>query len=126
MSPSNTRLAIRLQLVSFASIMLALLACTPPAGAQSAYVRVSQAGYETGETPFRAYLMSEAAESGATFKVINSKGAIVFSGNIGALAGSWSHSKCGVFVNFLVKKITAVPFRHNATGTHHLWIKRFM
>jgi endoglucanase len=93
MSPSNPRLAIRLQLVSFASIMLALLACTAPAGAQSAYVRVSQAGYETGETPFRAYLMSEAAESGATFKVVNSKGAIVFSGDIGALLGTWSHSK---------------------------------
>jgi endoglucanase len=93
MSPSNTRLAIRLQLVSFASIMLALLACTPPAGAQSVHVRVSQVGYETGEGPFRAYLMSTAAETGASFKVVNSKGATAYAGPVGALLGTWGHSK---------------------------------
>jgi endoglucanase len=93
MSSSNPRLVIRLPLVSFASIILALLACTPPAGAQSAHVRVSQVGYEAGEEPFRAYLMSEAAESGASFKVVNSKGATAYAGPVGALLGTWSHSK---------------------------------
>jgi hypothetical protein len=61
--------------------------------AQSTYVRVSQVGYETGQAPFRAYLMSTVAESGTTFKVVNSKGANAFSGRVGALLGTWSHSK---------------------------------
>jgi endoglucanase len=62
------------------------------AAADSAYVRVNQAGYEEGGSA-RAYLMSTAAETGATFNVINSKGATAFSGKIGALLGTWSHSK---------------------------------
>jgi endoglucanase len=37
--------------------------------------------------------MSTAAESGASFKVLNSSGNTVYSGNIGALLGTWSHSK---------------------------------
>jgi endoglucanase len=73
--------------------LLALLACSPFARAQSAYVRVSQVGYEAAETPFRAYLMSSVAESGATFTVVNSKGTAAYSGNVSALLGTWSHSK---------------------------------
>src|SRR5208282_1926624 len=34
-----------------------------------------------------------AAESGATFKVVSSKGATSFSGHPGALLGTWSHSQ---------------------------------
>ena len=87
------RSSISCSLVSIAVILLALL-CTPaPTSAQSAYVRVSQVGYETGEGPFRAYLMSEDAQSGATFKVLNSKGKTSYSGKVGALLGTWSHSK---------------------------------
>ncbi len=93
MLPSRPRLSIRLRLVFLATFLLALLACTPPARAQAAYVRVSQVGYEAGETPFRAYLMSTAAVSGGTFKVANSKGATAYSGHVGALLGTWSHSK---------------------------------
>ncbi len=78
---------------SSAGILLALLACTQPARAQSAYVRVSQVGYETGETPFRAYLMSSTAETGATFKVVNSSDATAYSGRVGSLLGTWSHNK---------------------------------
>ncbi len=59
---------------------------------QSAYVRVNQVGYEAGKTPFRAYLMSAAAASGSTFNVINSKGVTVYTGNVGPLLGTWSHS----------------------------------
>jgi endoglucanase len=69
---------------------LALLALTPAASAASAYVRVSQVGYEAANPPFRAYLMSTAAESGATFSVINSEGAAVYSSAIGGLLGTWS------------------------------------
>jgi endoglucanase len=97
MSSSNARFSFRFPLVSFAKILLALFAFAPLAQAQSAYVRVSQAGYETGETPFRAYLMSSAGETGATFKVLNSKGAAAYSGKVGALLGTWSHSKTETF-----------------------------
>ena len=55
-------------------------------------MRVSQVGYEVGG-PVRAYSMSTAAERGATFEVLNSGGAVAFSGKIGALLGTWSHSK---------------------------------
>jgi hypothetical protein len=66
-----------------ATAFLALLVSA--AAAASAYVRVNQAGYETANAPFQAYLMSTTSESGATFSVINSKGATVYSSAIGAL-----------------------------------------
>jgi endoglucanase len=93
MMPSRLRLSTCVRLLTVASILLALLTCAASARAQSAYVRVSQVGYETGKTPFRAYLMSTAAESGASFKVVNSKGAAAYSGPVGALLGTWSHSE---------------------------------
>jgi len=89
-APILTRFVSRL--VSPTIVSLMLLAWTRPALAQSAYVRVSQVGYETGETPFRAYLMSAAAGNGASFTVVNSQGAIVYSGHAGAFLGAWSHS----------------------------------
>jgi len=70
----------------------ALLAWTPIARAQSAYVRVSQAGYEEGAPSFRAYLMSTAPETGAAFSVLDSGGHTVYSAAIGALLGTWSNS----------------------------------
>jgi len=66
-------------------------AVTPEAAATAAYVRINQAGYETGQTA-RAYLMSTIAETGATFKVVNSKGKTKFSGAIGALNGTWAYT----------------------------------
>jgi endoglucanase len=93
MFSSNAHLSFRFSLVSLAGILLAMFAFAPRARAQSVYVRVSQVGYEAGETPFRAYLMSKVPESGASFKVINSKGATAFSGQVGTLLGTWSHSK---------------------------------
>ena len=93
MFPSSARFSNHVRAVSVTGALLALLACSPFARAQSAYVRVSQVGYEAGETPFRAYLMSSVAESGATFTVVNSKGTAAYSGNVGALLGTWSHSK---------------------------------
>jgi endoglucanase len=90
---ASSPLPIRLRLVSTTSLLLALLASTRPSQAQSAYVRVSQAGYEAGQTPFRAYLMSTAAETEASFTVVNSQGATAYSGHVGALLGTWSHSQ---------------------------------
>jgi endoglucanase len=62
------------------------------AGKEYAYVRVSQVGYEAGNAPFRAFLMSTTPESGATFRVINSKGTTRYAEKIGPLLGTWSHS----------------------------------
>ena len=93
MLPCSVRDLIHIRLVSLGILLTVLLACSPRAEAQSAHVRVGQVGYETGKTPFRAYLMSTEAETGATFKVLNSKGAAVYSGHVGALLGTWSHSK---------------------------------
>jgi|HubBroStandDraft_1064217.scaffolds.fasta_scaffold01552_4 endoglucanase len=102
---SSPRLSAQFRLVSVAGILLAPLACTRPAqaqssvrsAAQSAYVRVSQVGYESGQTPFRAYLMSTTAASGASFTVVNSDGVTVYSGHVGALLGAWSHSKTVIY-----------------------------
>ena len=75
------------------TILLTALLSVPVAQAQSAYVRVDQAGYESGKAPFRAYLMSNKPVTGVKFKVVNSKGATAFSGTAGALLGTWSHSQ---------------------------------
>jgi endoglucanase len=77
----------------FYGAILVGFALTLPAHAQSAYIRVNQIGYETGQSPFRAYLMSTAPISGAHFKVISSTGGTAYSGQPGALLGTWSHSK---------------------------------
>src|SRR5271166_1580146 len=91
---NSPKFSNRLRLSSVvATACLMLLACASAAAASSAYVRVSQVGYETANAPFQAYLMSTASESGATFSVINSEGATVYSGAIGALLGTWGNSK---------------------------------
>jgi endoglucanase len=63
------------------------------AQAESAYVRVSQVGYEAGGSAARAYLMSTAAETGATFKVVAVDGSTAYTGKVGPLLGAWSNSK---------------------------------
>jgi endoglucanase len=73
------------------TLLLALSA--PPANAQSAHIRVNQAGYESGAAPFRAYLMSPTPVTNERFRVLNSKGGVVSSSKVGALLGTWSHSK---------------------------------
>ncbi len=93
MLPSSARLSMPMRLVSLGIMLTAVLAWSSAARAQSAHVRVSQVGYEIAEAPFRAYLMSSEAETDATFKVLNLKGASVFSGHVGSLLGAWSHSK---------------------------------
>ena len=73
--------------------LILVVVCAPALFAQTAFVRVNQAGYEAGSAPFRAYLMTQTSVANATFEVINSKGAIAHAGHIGALLGAWGHSK---------------------------------
>jgi len=68
--------------------MCAQAGAAPAAGA---WVRVSQVGYESGGTA-RAYLMTTAAEPGATFSVIDAAGNVAYNANVGALLGTWGHS----------------------------------
>ena len=58
------------------------------AGAQSSYVRVHQTGYVASASK-RAYLLSSASSSGASFTVLNSGGSPVYSAAVGASQGSW-------------------------------------
>jgi endoglucanase len=83
----------RFRPLQIAGIVLVLATLSRPAGAQSAYVRVNQVGYETAKTLFRAYLMSSEDAAQSTFAVVNSNGATVDSGRVGALLGTWAHSK---------------------------------
>jgi len=89
---SASRPIFHLDRVTPVALLLCLLTWGSYATAQSAYVRVSQVGYEAGDSPFRAYLMSKATGAQASFKVVDSKGATAFSGHSGALLGTWSHT----------------------------------
>jgi endoglucanase len=91
MLPSDLLLSA-LRRVLAPAFLTTLLATTPSQAADSAYVRVDQVGYEAKGSS-RAYLMSTATETGATFKVINSAGQTAFSGKLGPLLGIWSHNK---------------------------------
>jgi endoglucanase len=105
MVPSALSLPINVRHILAAMVFTVLLVCTASArAAESAWVRVNQAGYEANGS-VRAYLMSTGAETGATFQVINSKGAPVFSGKIGALLGTWSNSAT------LTYQVYALDFR---------------
>jgi endoglucanase len=80
-------------LVSAIALLTTFLFLTPPAHAApgSAFVRVNQLGYPSASAK-RAYLMSTDSEAGGTFEVRNGTGAVVFSGPIGPLLGSWSRT----------------------------------
>lgn len=73
--------------------LFVLLAPCATLSAQTAFVRVSQVGYESGATSSRAYLMSTAEDTGSTFRVEDEKGHAVYSAKVGELLGVWSHSK---------------------------------
>src|SRR5580658_7588808 len=84
---------LHLSCIAVTACITLMMCISASAASSSAYVRVSQVGYEAANAPFQAYLMSTASESGATFSVINSEGSTVYSGAIGALLGTWSNSK---------------------------------
>jgi endoglucanase len=89
---SFRKISYRMRRSAVAILAFLLIACASAVAASSAYVRVNQIGYEAGNPPFQAYLMSTASESGATFRVVNSEGQTVYSSPIGALLGTWSNS----------------------------------
>jgi endoglucanase len=94
------RAAARLASIALLALAgTALISLEPTAGAPgaaSAFVRVNQVGYPSGAAK-RAYLMSTAAEPGATFSVTNQAGATVLSAPIGANLGKWSNSFPNVY-----------------------------
>jgi endoglucanase len=69
--------------------ILTVLALASAACAQIAFVRVNQVGYAAGGSK-RAYLMSSAAETGATFTIKNGSATVFGPAVIGANLGSWS------------------------------------
>jgi len=90
----HSRRFSRFSLSALAGVLVFTLSPGADAASSSAYIRVSQVGYETANAPFQAYLMSTASESGATFSVINSEGtAVVPSTAIGALINTWSNKQ---------------------------------
>ncbi len=84
--------------------------------AESAYVRVNQIGYEA-EVPARAYLMSTAAETGATFDVIDCDKRSVYRGRVGALLGTWAHS------NRISYRVYALDFTVPRGRTYSILVK---
>ncbi len=73
---------------AIAGLCALILFAVSVGGAENAFVRVNQLGYEAGCNG-RAYLMATGSENGAVFHVVNAKGVSVFSGAIGANLGSW-------------------------------------
>jgi endoglucanase len=90
-----------------------VLACA--AYAQSAFVRVNQVGYVSGGAK-RAYLMSSATETGATFAVKNSSGTTVYSAAIGAKLGSWSNGYPDVYALDFDSVMTAGSYTITVSG----------
>jgi len=74
--------------VAIASVGVLLFFGASVGGAENAFVRVNQLGYEAG-CGGRAYLMATGSESGAIFHVVNAHGESVFSSVIGAKLGVW-------------------------------------
>jgi len=87
------RFSFRPFFVSPLLISIVIVALAAAAHGESAYVRVSQVGYEAGKAPYRAYLLSVKPADGASFSVGNSNGGIVYQGRVGPLLGMWGHSK---------------------------------
>jgi endoglucanase len=68
---------------------------SPPAPPR-AVVRADQVGYASRATK-RAFLMSQQAEGGATFRVVNAHGRTVFRGHPGHPTGAWSKRYAHVY-----------------------------
>src|SRR5262249_15199115 len=94
-----------------------LIVLTDVAGsAQSAFVRVNQVGYVAGGAK-RAYLMSSAAETGATFVIKNSGGSTVFGPvALGANLGSWSSGYPNVYALDFDSFLTAGTYTIAVSG----------
>jgi endoglucanase len=80
----------------------------------TAYIRINQLGYSAAAK--RAYLMASTTETGATFSVVNSSGASVYSAPIGANLGSWSSSYPDVYALDFGSVTTAGSYTISVTG----------
>ena len=98
--------------VRFALSLFLPLTLAVTARAESAWVRVSQVGYEVNNGAARAYLMATEPEDGATFRVVDEHGTTVYSNVIGGLLGTWGHSAA------LTYQVYALDFRVPA-GEHY-------
>jgi len=99
-----------------AAVIMAAAATPARAASETAFVRVNQLGYATASQAKRAYLMSSAAETGATFAVRNSTGTTVFSGPIGAKLGKWSHRYPDVYALDFSSVTTAGTYSISVSG----------
>src|SRR5262245_50575233 len=94
------KVAARLATITLLALAgTALISLEPTAStraAANAFVRVNQVGYPSTASK-RAYLMSTAAETGATFNVKNQAGTTIFTGSIGANLGRWSNAYANVY-----------------------------
>jgi len=102
----GTALAVPLLAVALPNVAYAATA--------TAYVRINQLGYSAAAK--RAYLMASTAETGATFSVINSSGASVYSGPVGANLGSWSSSYPDVYALDFGSVVTPGTYTISVTG----------
>jgi len=80
------------QTVFWGTAIFGCLAFSTGVRAAEAFVRVSQVGYESGHSPYRAYLMSTQSETGASFRVLDAKGNAVYSASVGPQSGTWGNS----------------------------------
>ena len=100
-------------IVAAASLHMATAGAAPAPNA--AFVRVNQIGYPSTASK-RAYLMSNAPETGATFAVKNASGATVLSAPIGANLGAWSNSFKNVYALDFDALATAGSYTISVTG----------
>jgi len=91
--PAVSRVSAIRSFVFLSLISMVAVVFTASAQGESAYVRVSQVGYEAGKAPYRAYLLSVRPAAGASFSVLNSNGGIAYEGRVGPVLGQWGHSK---------------------------------
>ncbi len=86
--PAKHFTTLKLGLLRSAIWLLLIAGFAAFVSATTAYVRVSQIGYEAGVSA-RAYLMASSAVRGACYKVINSSGKVKALGKAGAKLGNW-------------------------------------
>ncbi|HEY1470866.1 MAG TPA: glycoside hydrolase family 9 protein [Candidatus Acidoferrum sp.] len=84
----RSKLLVQLLNLLLASAVMAVFLWPLAVEAQTSFVRVHQTGYVDNASK-RAYLMSSASSTGASFSVLNSGGSPVYSAAIGASQGSW-------------------------------------
>ena len=111
----NLRQVRGVALAGFTAV-LSFCQTNPTGKAGSAFIRVSQVGYEAEHGPFRAYLMSTVAETGGTFRVVNAWGNEVYAARIGAAAGSWSHSGKATY------QVYALDFEAPGSGSYSILV----